>query len=184
MTNKQKHLEFIQGVIDRMAGNLFFLKGWAVTLIAGLLALSVKDSNPKGALIAFFPVIIFWVLDGFFLSQERLFRDLYGDVAKFKEKDISFSMSTAEYKEKWRNTWIASMFSPTLLIFYLSLLLSVVFTKYLVIGKDVNSSSSKQHIFERPFRHRSLPKRGVIDKQNQIIHKEIWENRGEIRYGN
>lgn len=28
MENKIKHLEFIQGVINRMANNSFMLKGW------------------------------------------------------------------------------------------------------------------------------------------------------------
>ena len=34
MEKKIKHLEMIQGVINRMAGNSFALKGWSVTLIA------------------------------------------------------------------------------------------------------------------------------------------------------
>lgn len=40
MSDKQKHLEFLQGAINRMAGNLFLLKGWTITLIAALFALS------------------------------------------------------------------------------------------------------------------------------------------------
>ena len=35
MDNKHKHLELVQGVVNRMASNLFMLKGWAVTLVAG-----------------------------------------------------------------------------------------------------------------------------------------------------
>ena len=42
---KLKHLEFIQGIITRMANNSFMLKGWAVTLVAGIFALSSKDSD-------------------------------------------------------------------------------------------------------------------------------------------
>ncbi len=117
-----------------MAGNLFFLKGWAITLVAGLFALTAKDSNPKYALVAFFPVIVFWILDGYFLSQERLFRALYNDVIKLKEKDIDFSMNTKKYKKFSKNTWISSIFSPTLLLFYLSLILSMAIIRYLVIG--------------------------------------------------
>ena len=45
MNNKLKHLEFIQRVINRMASNLFFLRGWTVTLIAALFALFVKGTN-------------------------------------------------------------------------------------------------------------------------------------------
>lgn len=81
MKNKRKHLEFIQGVINRMAGNLFFLRGWTITLIAALFALFVKDANHDYIFVVYFPVIIFWVLDGYFLSQERLFIALYTNFA-------------------------------------------------------------------------------------------------------
>src|ERR1039458_2620376 len=89
MENKRKHLEMIQGIINRMASNLFYLKGWTITLIAALFALAAKDANPKYIFVAYFPVIIFWVLDGYFLSQERRFRALYDDVRMLDEKDRS-----------------------------------------------------------------------------------------------
>jgi len=122
MENKQKHLEFIQGTINRMAGNLFFLRGWTITLITGLFALSAKDTSQNYILIAYFLIIIFWILDGYFLSQERLFRALYDEVRMFDEKNINFSMNTNEFKKDKKNRWLQSMFSITLLVFYLSLL--------------------------------------------------------------
>ncbi len=78
MENKRKHLEFIQNVITRMAGNLFFLRGWTITLIAALFAFFVKEAsnNPIYIYIVYFLVVICWILDGYFLSQERLFRAL------------------------------------------------------------------------------------------------------------
>ncbi|OGN61357.1 MAG: hypothetical protein A3F40_00365 [Chlamydiae bacterium RIFCSPHIGHO2_12_FULL_27_8] len=39
MENKRKPLEFIKAIISRMASNLFFLRGWIITLIGALLAL-------------------------------------------------------------------------------------------------------------------------------------------------
>ncbi len=123
MENKRQHLEMIQGVINRMAGNLFYLKGWAITLIAALFALSAKDTNTKYIYIAYVPVIIFWILDGYFLSMERSFRDLYDDVRKRDPKDIDFSMNPSSYKKvNPRNGWLRSMFSPTLLWFYIPLI--------------------------------------------------------------
>jgi len=119
--NKRKHLEMIQGVINRMGGNLFFLKGWSITIIAGLLALSAKDYDAKLVALSLFPMFIFWILDGFFLSQERLFRALYDDVRKLNEMDIDFSMDTTKYKSICRNTWFFSMFASTPRWFYLSL---------------------------------------------------------------
>ena len=59
MENKRKHLEFIQGAINRMAGNLFFLRGWTITLIVALFAFFVKDANTDFIFVVYFPVIIF-----------------------------------------------------------------------------------------------------------------------------
>lgn len=131
MENKQKHLEFIQTVINRMAGNCFLLKGWAITLVAALFALSAKDSNHNYFLIAYFPVIIFWILNGYFLSQERLFRALYDHVRKLDESKIDFSMSTSGF-ENSKNNWLCSIFSQTLLIFYLTLVGVMLITIYLI----------------------------------------------------
>ena len=85
MENKRKHLEFIQAAVNRMASNLFLLKGWTVTLIAALFALAAKDAKPVYFAIAYFPPFMFWVLDGYFLSQERRFRSLYDHVRKLPE---------------------------------------------------------------------------------------------------
>lgn len=121
MDNKHKHLEFLQGAINRMAGNLFLLKGWTITLIAALFALSAKDSNEAYVLIAYFPALIFWILDGYFLSQERRFRALYDHVRTLDESQIDFSMNTAPFQDDPRNTWAGAMLSRTLVIYYGSL---------------------------------------------------------------
>lgn len=122
MENKRKHLEFIQSVISRMAGNLFFLRGWTITLITGLFALSATKTSYDGyILLAYFLLIIFWILDGYFLAQERRFRCLYDDVRKLDEQKIDFSMNTKRYKSIWRNKWLGSMLSATMLWFYVPL---------------------------------------------------------------
>jgi len=133
MENKRKHLEFIQNIISRMAGNLFFLRGWTITLIGVLLALFSKGNN-SNYIIYFLIVLtlVFWILDGYFLSQERLFRALYNYVRKLKEEEIDFSMNTSEYKKLKKNTLVYSMFSPTLLIFYLPLITAALFIIYLI----------------------------------------------------
>ena len=80
--------------------------------------------------IAYLVLIMFWVLDGFFLSQERLFRALYNDVRKFEEKDIDFSMNRDKYKKDPKNSWICSTFSPTLLCFYVPLIIIMLLITY------------------------------------------------------
>lgn len=119
--DKHKHLEFLQGAINRMAGNLFLLKGWTITLIAALFALAAKDANKVFAVLAYFPLLMFWALDGYFLSQERCFRSLYDHVRCLDEDKIDFSMDTRPFKAERRNTWLGAVFSKTLVLYYLSL---------------------------------------------------------------
>ena len=76
-----KEIDLIQSVITRMANNSFLLKGWIVSLIAVLLALT-KDTMVASQLSYFnlilsLPVIVFWYLDAFFLHKEKCYRKLY-----------------------------------------------------------------------------------------------------------
>ena len=81
MTDAQRirHLELIQGVITRLAQTSFVCKGWAITLVVAVLVLGTKA--PWHLLIAaLLPTAVFWVLDGYFVRQQRLFRKLHDDV--------------------------------------------------------------------------------------------------------
>ena len=126
MHNKQKHLEFIQAAVNRMASNLFLLKGWTITLIAALFAVAAKDADRAYFVIAYFPALMFLSLDGYFLSQERRFRSLYDHVRTLKEEEIDFSMDTTPYKKTLRNTWAGSIVSQTLLVYYGALILTMI----------------------------------------------------------
>jgi hypothetical protein len=114
---KLKHLEMVQSVINRMAGNSFLIKGWSVTLTSALFALAAKDSNSFFVYLAYFPCVTFWSLDGYFLRQERLYRKLYQVVAKKKIDDIDFSMNADVYEDKV-DSWFSTCFSITLKIFH------------------------------------------------------------------
>lgn len=131
-SDKHKHLDFVQAAINRMASNLFLLKGWSITLIAALFALAAKDSNKFYVLIAYFPLFIFWSLDGYFLSQERKFRALYDYVRKLDEKQIDFSMDTRPFNSDSRNNWFGAMSSRTLVIYYGGLATVMLVLMYLI----------------------------------------------------
>ena len=120
--NKSKHLEFIQKTITRMADHSFVLKGWSVTLVVALLALATKDADSRYVFVASFPVLIFWLLDAYYLWQERLFRALYDDVRQRDEMKIDYSMDIKRFCGG-SITWIRAILSNTLIVFYISLLL-------------------------------------------------------------
>jgi len=119
--DRRKHLELIQGVINRLAGNSFHLKGWAVTLVSALTALGAQDSKASYMLLALIPVIAFWPLDAYFLREERRFRELYGKVSK--QPTTNFAMSREDLKKE---TLDEVMARATLLGFYGVLFITVL----------------------------------------------------------
>lgn len=117
MENKIKHLEFAQLVITRMNVNSFLLRGWSVTLVAALFALAAKDANINYVMITYVSTPLFWILDAYYLSQERKYRDLYNKVRLLDEAQIDFDMN-AKSLSTAKNSWLTCIFSITNLIFY------------------------------------------------------------------
>ena len=135
MEKKLKHLEMLQNIIDRMAGNSFSLKGWSVVLVSALFALAASDSNTYFVYLAYLPSIMFWILDGYFLWQERLFRKLYDRVRVASESEIDFSMDTSSVRGEV-SSWIGTMFSRTLLIYHGTILGVVVVITVITLSSN------------------------------------------------
>jgi hypothetical protein len=95
------HMQMIQNVITRMAGNSFALKTLAVTLTTGVIALlgAIQKPNPFYMLAALLPILMFWWLDTRYLQLERLYRRLYDDVRLGKMNE-PFCMDTRAYRDQ------------------------------------------------------------------------------------
>lgn len=123
MEKKIKHLEMIQGVINRLAGNSFALKGWAVTLVTGIFVLAGNNVEKSYFLIAYIPIFVFGWLDANYLLKERLYRSLYDKVRDIEENDIDFSLTTTTKEfESPKNCMCQCIFSKTIIGFYAPLL--------------------------------------------------------------
>lgn len=164
----EKHLEFIQGVINRHNSNSFLIKGWTITLASAIYALSGAIGEEIVTLISIGPILIFWILDSIFLANERSFISLYNCVAnsneltinesvlrrKFRTKTDSevqqtkkfkvtaFSMNFRLFKEIKRNNWWVTIYSSTIIWFYVSMLI-VSFLVYGGLKSYSNPSSTK-----------------------------------------
>lgn len=125
MDEKKAHLEMIQTVTNRMSSNSFLIKGWSIVLVSAFFALAAGNSKSSIIYLAFFPAIAFWVLDGYFLWQERLFRGLFDHVRGLKNDEIDFSMDTSGSISRVK-PWFNAIFSKTLLIFHGIILGSIV----------------------------------------------------------
>ncbi len=134
-SSKLEHLKMLQAVITRMASNSFMVKGWCVTLVSALLALSAKDARFM-VFVAYLPVLMFWWLDAFFLHQERLFRELYDHVRTNEKEESDFSMKTLSQKSDPKSKvdpQLKVAFSKTLFWFYGWLFVAVSAAVYVVM---------------------------------------------------
>ena len=114
-----KHLEMTQAIINRLGRNSFLLKSWSMTILVAAMVLIAREDlqNSYFVLILFLPIVGFWILDGYFLWQERLFRYVYDDIRE--QTDTDFKMDLGKHKDKPKCSWISAIFSVTLVIFYL-----------------------------------------------------------------
>ncbi len=114
-----KHLEMTQAVINRLGRNSFLLKSWSMTILVAAMVLIARENlqNSYFVLVLFLPIVGFWILDGYFLWQERLFRYVYDDIRE--QTDTNFKMDLGKHKGKPKSSWISAIFSVTLIIFFL-----------------------------------------------------------------
>ena len=113
-----KHLEFIQNIITRQAGNSFLLKGWSLTIATATFGYSASKTSWRVASIGALAMLGFWYLDAYYLKQERLFRCLYDDVRKVTPESESLSMNTDAFKKRGDVRMTKVIRSRTLITFY------------------------------------------------------------------
>lgn len=122
MENRIEHLKMIESIIERMARNSFQLKGWAMTLVTLVGALSANDADKRFIILAFIPIVVFWLLDSFYLQQERKYEALYRETTAKDEKDTSFNLNTRLVKytndEANRICFFRCIFSFCEVLFY------------------------------------------------------------------
>ena len=114
-----KHLEMIQSIINRLGNNSFLAKGGSVTILVAAMVLVAKQDlpNPYIVLVLLLLIVIFWILDGYFLWQERLFRQVYEEIRQ--QDDTDFKMDVGKHRKKPKCSRKSAIFSQTFLIFYL-----------------------------------------------------------------
>ncbi|RVZ19471.1 hypothetical protein FE364_06795 [Helicobacter pylori] len=73
-----EELKILQGVINRMAQNSLECKKWTLALTVGVLSLKIEAiSHLYGLCVLGVLLACFYLLDAYYLTQERLFREQY-----------------------------------------------------------------------------------------------------------
>ena len=145
----RKHVDLIQGVINRLAGNSFSIKTWAVGLITVLGALATKDADPRIATALVLPAVCFWGLDAYYLRQERLYRKLYEKVVAKDPKAPLYSMDASPFHAEVKSIFKVA-FSPTVRWLHIPILAFVLVligysVKYHPSPSPSPASKSDQH---------------------------------------
>ena len=123
--DQRKHLEFVQAVISRQAGNSFLVKGWGTTVAAAFFGVSVDKGSWQVAAIGVLAVVAFWYLDAFYLRQERLYRCLYASAAGLGGVEVPvFSMDTSPFAGTSRTGWGDVLLARPVAVLFGSLLLA------------------------------------------------------------
>src|SRR5207244_9167805 len=78
----QAHLQILQGVIQRMAGNSTSCKAWCITIVSAILVLIADKGKPELAWLTLLPSVLFLALDAYYLALESAFRTSYNAFVK------------------------------------------------------------------------------------------------------
>lgn len=128
--NHHKHMDYLQTVIGRLAGNSFLLKGWCVTLTVALMGFAFTREEPALAALGVVATVALWIVDAYFLRWERGYRDLFREVAAGRIGGFLMDASSFAKVNLWR---IA--FRGTLAFFYGPLtLIGVLVAIYLTVA--------------------------------------------------
>ncbi len=124
MSNKQFHLQLIQDIISRLAKNSFLIKGWDIAILSAVIALSTKSTRSVFIFSLYLPTMMFWILDAYYLRQEKLYRNLYGKIVLLHENEICFDLIIPDFEKK-ETKYINSFLSLNIILFHGVILISV-----------------------------------------------------------
>ncbi len=128
------HLELIQSNINRYGLYSFLVK---IVSIVFLLSTEVlfyyfwASIQPIGlhlivmSTVQILIIVGFWVIDAYYLRQERLFRHHYDAIRQQSDTDLNMYISIHNNKPK--SSWKSTIFSLTLVIFYAIEIVFVLF---------------------------------------------------------
>lgn len=138
--NRASHLEIIQGVINRMGTNSLQCKTWSMMLFSAMSVILFQTENPKKAMyiciIILFMLLVFWVLDAWYLKMEKQFRHLYNAVRKEalpSGNDSNNNLYRMDYRQYLEKSVFCTMFAAAILPVYMPpvILISIIFSETL-----------------------------------------------------
>lgn len=128
---RKNHLDYVASTVARLASNSFQLKGWSVTLASALIALGAATDREAVLAISTLPAISFWLLDSYYVHQERRFRAVWNHIRSASPATLKaepYSMSLENYPKS--TTWARAFASASVWPFHVAILAAIAVTAY------------------------------------------------------
>lgn len=127
---KIEYLQLIQEPLCRMSTISAIFKGFAATIVAGIATLSYCEIDILILGLSFIPIILFAVLDIYYLKLERKFRYLYNQV-RTDDHIIDFSMQLTSDNRAAKSRICDCIKSPSIWLFY-PVLIAILFVVFIL----------------------------------------------------
>jgi hypothetical protein len=127
--DRRKHLELVSAIVGRMAGASAAAKGWSITLAGAAFGVALVRDKWYLIVLGIVALVLFSILDGLYLHNEKRFRDLYDAIA-IDNAVQPFSMKTDGLDVRPKNksfvSWSVLGFYAPLIIGGLILLIAAL----------------------------------------------------------
>jgi hypothetical protein len=136
----QSHLSIMQEVIQRMASNSSSCKAWCITLVSAILVIVADKGKPQYVYISIIPTFLFFILDVYYLSLEKRFRESYKDfVSKLHSNSLTSSdlYDVKPSDNSWK-LYVQSAKSFSIWPFYVTLFIMIFIVKDVAIASIAN----------------------------------------------
>jgi hypothetical protein len=115
-------LPILQGVIGRMASNSSNCKAWCIGLVSAILVLVADKQKSQYSWVAAVPIIMFWMLDAYYLALERSFRASYNSfLTKLHAGTATIEdVFAVQPGGRWSILWstFVCLFAPSVVLVY------------------------------------------------------------------
>lgn len=98
----QHFISYLESIINRMTSNSANCKNWLLAIMAGCMAMqpTMKDVVDK-IWLAYPLVVLFCILDAYYLGCEKYFRDMVRDFAnEVRKEDNQYVSSLYKFRER------------------------------------------------------------------------------------
>lgn len=127
----QSYLTILQGVINRMATNSANCKTWCITLVSAITVVTADNTKPDYIFIGTIPILLFSLLDSYYLGLERSFRNSYNEFinklhnGQAQVEDIYIVNPDGGLGKRIQST-LSALFSFSIGPFYILLILMLI----------------------------------------------------------